>query len=422
MAEPLKNRVGETFIRAVARSLAGVLPTSPCPPEVPADGCSAAGSHMPQDGGAPPAQQCAQSTGTEPTPNRQQPDGPALPELTAAHDGHVCFDCQGFTSFLLDGTWEDREIMDRIHRIAEGFERFLHGSVPARLAALRAIHAHHPGMAHLAFPAYVERYGLEHWDESLAALEAFTPVSSAEFAVRPFIRADQPRMMARMLSWAAHENEHLRRLASEGCRPRLPWASPLRRFIADPAPVLPVLHALRDDPSEYVRRSVANNLNDISKDHPRLALDICEDWHGRSPRTDRLIKHALRTLLKAGNTRALALHGFGDPAGVSIRKLAMRPATIHIGTRGEFAFQLVVPKGSDRKLRLEYVIHFAKKNGTLSPKVFQLREADFAPGTHCFAKEHAFADLTTRKHHSGPHALAIHVNGRELARQAFRLS
>jgi 3-methyladenine DNA glycosylase AlkC len=128
----------------------------------------------------------------------------------------------------------------------------------------------------LFFPDFVETYGLEHWDRSVAALEKFTRMSTSEFAVRPFLKRNQPRMMAQMAAWSKHESEHVRRLASEGCRPRLPWADALPALKRDPAPIWPILEQLKADPSEYVRRSVANNLNDISKDHPEQVLAIAQ--------------------------------------------------------------------------------------------------------------------------------------------------
>lgn len=409
MAKPLKEHIDGGFIRALSRSLAAV-----CNGELasgahaPSSATTAGSPHRHDHPDHPEAQDCCQAAGTSGVSRGRAPSSEG-------------FDAEAFCAFVLDNPWQERELLDRVHHVAAGFERFLPGPVPRRLDALLAVHGQHTGMGHFVFPAYVERHGLDYWEESMAALEEFTVLSTAEFAVRPFIRADQPRMMDQMRRWATSDDEHLRRLASEGCRPRLPWASPLRRFIADPSEILPVLAMLRHDPSEYVRRSVANNFNDISRDHPGLVLDICEDWHGTSAQTDRLIKHALRTLLKRGHTRALCLHGFEDPAGVEVTGLTMRPARIRIGQRGAFSFSLRVPSGPARRLRLEYVVHFLKKNGSLSPKVFQLREAEFSSGRHGFEKEHAFADLTTRRHHRGEHLLAVHVNGRELARTTFRL-
>lgn len=273
----------------------------------------------------------------------------------------------------------------------------------------------------MVFPEFVEVYGLEDWERSLPALEFFTSFGSSEFAMRPFLHQAPERAMPFVLKWAESSNHHVRRLASEGCRPRLPWAMALPKFKADPSPILPVLEKLKDDESEYVRKSVANNLNDISKDHPELMIEICERWFGHSPRTDWIVKHACRGLLKSRHERALTLFGFGDNGQVEVANFKVGKKRLRIGEDLAFDFDLHVNGSDERKLRLEYTIDFVKANGKSSKKVFQISEKSYCAGVYPVRKKHATADLTTRKHYPGRHQLAIVVNGKELAALDFDL-
>ncbi len=176
---------------------------------------------------------------------------------------------------------------------------------------------------------------------------------------------------------------------------------------------------LKDDPSEFVRRSVANNLNDISKDHPETVLGLAEKWIGKTENTDKLVKHALRTLLKQGNTRAMRLFGFADPEHLTIHALHCDKKTVSMGDTVEFSFELNVEEKTPVKVRLEYAIHFMKAKGKVSKKVFQLSEKDFEPGTHALARKYTFVDMTTRKHYPGEHAVSIVVNGVEKSKCTF---
>ncbi len=252
----------------------------------------------------------------------------------------------------------------------------LHATLPPdyvqALDILRRVGPAFSGFNAMVFPDYVECYGLDQWDPSMAALAEFTLLCSSEFAVRPFIDADAGRAMSHLYTWSKSENEHLRRLSSEGCRPRLPWAMALPAFKQDPSPILPILETLKDDASEYVRKSVANNLNDISKDNPQVVLDICERWRGLSPRTDWITKRGCRTLLKAGNTEALVLFGFSDPAGVSVSNLTLDNNSPHIGDSIRFSYDLCVDGDKAKLLRQEFIVTYMKARGKCSRKVFQI--------------------------------------------------
>lgn len=270
------------------------------------------------------------------------------------------------------------------------------------------------------FPDFVERYGLSEFEDSIEALEAFTKVSSSEFAVRPFIMRYPQRMMAQMEIWADSKNEDVRRLATEGCRPRLPWAMALPGFKSDPLPVLEILEKLKEDESEYVRRSVANNLNDISKDHPELVIRVARSWMGKSPETDWVAKHACRTLLKQGDPDALGLFGFGSPAHIEIDDLIVDDS-VAWGDSLTFSFRLQTPKKRLGKLRIEYGIDFMKNNGRQSRTIFKISESDFTSRQKQVTRTHAFKPISTRKYYAGAHGIAIILNGQEVASGAFEL-
>jgi len=277
------------------------------------------------------------------------------------------------------------------------------------------------GFEAMCLPDYVELYGGDDWELSLKALAVFTKYSSSEFAIRPFLQRDPSRAMAFMMKLARDQDPKVRRFASEGCRPRLPWAMALPAFKADPTPILPILERLRDDDSESVRNSVANSLNDISKDHPNLVLDLAERWLGKSDRTDRVLKHACRTLLKAGNPRAMALFGFGKVKGLAVVDLRLEKKTVGIGDSLTFTFSVKLRAQQPSSLRIEYAVYFAKSSGKVGKKVFKITERVFGPGTHPLRKRHFFVDMSTRKHHPGEHSIAILINGQEQARASFQL-
>ena len=190
----------------------------------------------------------------------------------------------------------------------------------------------------------------------------------------------------------------------------------------DPSLILPILEKLKDDPEEFVRKSVANNLNDISKDHPELVLDICERWQGNSKNTDWIIKQACRTLLKHGNKRAMLLFGFANPGQMQIENLQFTDLSPKIGDEISFSFNLNLSTKKKQKVRLEYIVHFVKSNGKTSPKVFQMKEVVIPPGVHPVQKKHSFANMSTRKHFAGKHTFQIVVNGEVKAEETIQLN
>ena len=235
---------------------------------------------------------------------------------------------------------------------------------------------------------------------------------SAEFAVRHFLKDDFEATMAVMRTWAGDENHHVRRLASEGCRPRLPWSFRLEALVADPGPAIPILERLKADPEPYVRTSVANHLNDIGKDHPECMLDLVSGWDRSDPGTAWIVRHACRSLIKAGHARALALHGFGGVPQVDLRDLAVTARAVPWQGVANLTFTLVSSGATAQRLAIDYVMHYVKASGGTAPKVFKLREVDLAAGESLtIATRRSFEERTTRRHYPGRHRIDIQING-----------
>lgn len=198
---------------------------------------------------------------------------------------HPSFDRDEFYKILFDDDWPTRALKEKMHHTARCLWEALQLPYPQALDVLKQVAPHVKGFEALTFPDFVELYGQDEWELSMDALEFFTQFGSAEFAVRPYLKSDFDRGLTYLHSWAEDPSPEVRRLASEGSRPRLPWGMALPDLKADPLPLLPVLEKLKADPSETVRRSVANHLNDISKDNPQVALEVCERWYGANPET-----------------------------------------------------------------------------------------------------------------------------------------
>lgn len=330
-----------------------------------------------------------------------------------------------FLSLIFDEAWEKRELKERMHHTALVLNDILPGNYAHKISLLKPIAPYcEDGFTGIFFPDFVETLGLDKNNKavSIDALEHFTRYSSSEFAVRPFIIKYGKEMMEQMLRWAHHENEHVRRLASEGCRPRLPWAMALPDFKKDPSQILPILETLKNDSSEYVRRSVANNLNDISKDHPNLVLKIAKLWLGNTKETDWIVKHACRTLLKQGNSTAMRLFGFADPTAIKVSDLKIEVPKIKIGETTHFSCSVTNTTAEKTKLRLEYGIYYMKSNGKQNRKVFKISEKEYnANSTEDIRKKIHFKNLTTRKHYTGEHKLSLIVNGVEKELIIFHL-
>jgi 3-methyladenine DNA glycosylase AlkC len=326
--------------------------------------------------------------------------------------------------FIVDATrgLADLELLARGAHIAAAMRRHLPEDYPtaARLliaslgAELVAGDSH--GMApfrYLPHVCFVAAYGLSFFEPSMEAQLELTKRFSAEFSIRPFIERYPERTYERLSLWAAHPNVHVRRLVSEGTRPRLPWASRLPGYQRDPTPVLALLERLKDDPERYVQRSVANNLNDIGKDHPERLVQVCRAWsEGAGDGRRWIVKHALRSLIKRGHPGALALMGVGARPRVAVRAVSLTPPRPRRGDVVRLSFELASTGRATQDLLVDYAVFFVKASGERRPKVFKLRRLELPPRRSIQLEARvSFVDMTTRRHYAGRHAAELLVNG-----------
>jgi 3-methyladenine DNA glycosylase AlkC len=345
----------------------------------------------------------------------------ALADLLAAEAPG--FDRRRFLACTLEGL-EERELMDRLRQTATACEVSLSGTYREKVAVLRAIAARlDHGFVAIALCDFVARYGLEEAAFSLDALRFLTRFGSSEFAVRPFIARDPQGTLAEMLTWTRDDNEHVRRLASEGSRPRLPWGQRLQALIADPTLTAPILEALKADPALYVRKSVANHLNDLAKDHPELVIARVGAWDRTNPGTDWIVGRALRTLVKKGVPAALALVGATAGARLDVERFAVAPARLRLGGRLRLEARLRSTGRAAQNFVVDYVVHYVRARGATSEKVFKWTRVELAAGaTVDLEKSQVIEDLSIRKHYPGVHRVELQVNGRRVAEGGFRLT
>ncbi len=332
------------------------------------------------------------------------------------------FDRGAFLAAASDGL-EARSIMERVRHIADALRPALPDDYGA---ALDVIGAMAPRLTHgfqaVALTEYVARYGLDDFDRSMGALALLTRFGTAEFAIRPFLARDADRALATMAGWTSSDDEHVRRLASEGGRPRLPWAARVPALKADPTRAAPVLEALKADRAIYVRKSVANHLNDIAKDRPDWLLERLAGWPQDDPHTVWIIRHALRTLIKQGDPRALALIGVGHGAAVTVHKFAVEPAVVRLGERIAIAADIASTATENQPLVVDYRIHYARGGSKTAAKVFKWKSFDLAAGaTASLRISQVIRDFSTRRHHPGRHKVELIVNGETMAASGFEL-
>jgi 3-methyladenine DNA glycosylase AlkC len=327
---------------------------------------------------------------------------------------HATFEVEEFLKSTIDETWEDLELKARGRQVTLNLGKYLPSDYKEAISIIDRAIVKCRGFALMCFNDFVEVYGQdeENLDLSIGALGRYTEYMSSEFAVRPFIIKYEGKMMRQMYAWSKDDNEHRRRLASEGCRPALPWGQALPKYKKDPTPILPILEELKADSSLSVRKSVANNLNDISKTHPDLVIKIAKDWYGKNDKTDWIVKHACRTLLKKGHPDALAIFSYGDITSVDVEDFGLNEKLIKIGENITFSFTISTKKAT--KVRLEYGIDYVKSNGKRNRKMFQLSEISLkANGSKKYTRKHSFANVSTRKHYPGTHSVTLVVNGVE---------
>ena len=330
------------------------------------------------------------------------------------------FDTHNFINSIFDDSWESLELKARMRHIAINLNNYLPLSYEKQLEILKIVSKDFYSFEAMFFQDFVQVFGLDDFENSIKALEVFTQDSSSEFAIREFILKYEDETMSQMKLWAKSQNEHLRRLSSEGCRPRLPWAIALPKFKKNPSKVLEIIEILKNDSSKYVQKSVANNLNDISKDNPNIVIEFVKNNLGISKNLDWICKHASRTLLKKGDEKILKLFSLEKAPHINITNFCY-DKNLNIQDDLYFLFEL----NSDEiigKIRVEYVIFYLKSNGTYTKKNFMINQNEIKSKSKKFIKKQSFKNMTTRKHYVGEHFIAILINGQEVIKERFYLN
>jgi 3-methyladenine DNA glycosylase AlkC len=331
------------------------------------------------------------------------------------------FKKEQFIRSALNG-YEELELMPRARKIADVLNDFLPSnynqsakiiidSLGAPLSSDQSF-----GMQpfiYLPYVFFVSKYGLDHFDISMKAQYELTKRFTAEFSIRSFIEKYPQRTLKVLKIWAKDPNYHVRRLVSEGTRPRLPWASRLRIFQQDPSPILPLLEVLKNDPELYVRRSVANNLNDIGKDNPNILFDIASRWMQQpSTYSKWIINHALRSSIKQANPKALKILGFNQNTSLKISNKSITPTKLRIGQSVKITFTVTNHKSGIQKALIDLRIYFVKSNGKASAKVFKLKSILLDCNESISIKKTiSLRTMTTRKHYPGAHKVELIING-----------
>jgi len=341
---------------------------------------------------------------------------------------HPAFPERRFVSEASEGL-DALELMDRARHIM----RAMHRALPEDFAqASRIIESslgptlertEGNGMSVFLFlphTLYVAEHGLGHFEAAMRLQYELTQRFTAEFSIRPYLERYPEQTLARLRQWAGDANVHVRRLVSEGTRPRLPWAPRLRAFQENPQPVLELLELLKDDPELYVRRSVANNLNDIGKDHAELLVATCKRWiHGASPERQWILRHALRSAVKRGEAGALNVLGYEGPALLEV-KARITPRSPRLGETVKVELRVANRSQQQQKAVVDLRVHFVKANGATRPKVFKVRKVDLAPGdSTVLEKTVSLEMLTTRRHYPGKHSVEVLINGQATPVGAF---
>jgi len=348
---------------------------------------------------------------------------------------HPAFDTRAFTKECLDGL-APLSLTGRAAHIAAAMRRHLPADFDQVADILeRSLGAHTSAadassMAPFKFMPHTiltASDGLQwrHFEASMRLQYEITQRFTAEFSIRAFLNAHPEATYARLVEWSVDPSPHVRRLVSEGSRPRLPWAPRLRHFQQDPTPVLALLERLKDDSELYVRRSVANNLNDIAKDHPDVVVALCRRWLAEDPAPNRkwIVSHALRSLVKAGHPGALELMGAGAKPKIRLDDVRITPKRVKKGGRVECTLSLVSTAREPQDLLIDYVVHYVKADGRTSPKVFKLKRLTLARGASAPIRiVIKLAELTTRKHYPGRHSVGLLVNGQKYVVGDFQLT
>ncbi len=347
--------------------------------------------------------------------------GPEIPRQIAAQIKAVAseFQDQAFIDSALAG-YEKLDLMARGKQLAKTLHAYLPPNYEEAIGLLVASMGPRlerdmgNGLApfiYLPHSFYIANYGLNHFEASMQAIYQLTKRFTGEFCIRPFLEQHTQATLKRLHLWAEDNCHYVRRLVSEGSRPRLPWASHLQVFKENPTPVLELLEKLKDDSELYVRRSVANNLNDIGKDHPDLLLATTKSWlKGADTHRQWLIRHALRSLIKRSHPQALEQLGYGQTPQVEVTQVSFTPKSIKLLSRSK----------TPQKLLIDFCVYFVKANGSSSGKVFKLKTLTLAANSSELLKKNiSFAKINTRKHYPGEHQVELLINGQSYPLGSF---
>lgn len=355
-------------------------------------------------------------------PLKDQFDRALVTELAARVAAvHAEFDGDGFVDAIVAGL-EPLELKDRVNLVADRLRAHLPSHYPDALGVVVAVAEGRPD-AWQGWPlcSFVERHGVDHPHESLAAMPTLTRVWSCEFAIRPFLDHHLDLTLEHLRGWVHDPDPAVRRLPSEGTRPLLPWGPRVRALTDDPSIGLDVLRELRHDPDEVVRRSVANHLNDVAKSHPGLVVELLGDWVDDGV-DEAMVRHALRTLVKRGDPRAMSLLGFVSDPDVTVERFSCDPPELHLGQRIVLSCSLRSEADAAQRLVVDFVIHHVNASGGTSPKVFKWTIVDLAAGAGVeLSKRRLIATASTRRYHAGPHRVDLQVAGQVLATTHFDL-
>ncbi len=341
------------------------------------------------------------------------------------------FDSKGFVREASKGL-DELEFAGRVQHFSDTLRRFLPESLPKALAILTkslpdapvSVDSTTDGWLQWPLGQFIADHGGEHLDQSMEAMIELTQRFSSEFAVRPFLETNSTETFARLTAMTNHPSAHVRRWCSEGTRPRLPWGRKLHALVKDPSPIFPILDALKDDPELYVRRSVANNLNDIAKDHPKMVVRVCREWtRDRNVSDERrwLVKHALRSLIKNGDPGALAVMGVKPPKSVT-SALRVAPKSVCLGDTVTLTTELANNHARAQTVLVDYVVHLVRKGGKTSKKVFKWKKLELAAGERVIlTKAHSMRETTVRRLYPGEHTVELQLNGHRVGRGKFQL-
>ncbi len=358
---------------------------------------------------------------TEPLKN--QIDAPLVRDLGQRFAAiEPTFDTAGFEHRVLQRL-DDRELKARVDLIADEVRMALSLPYPEALPVVVAVASGVEGFAAWPLCSFVERHGLGHPHESLIAMDTLTRRMSCEFAIRPFLDQHLDITLAHLRRNTTHPDERVRRLTSEGTRPHLPWGTKVDVLLDDPSIGLDLVEHLRHDPSPIVRRSVANHLNDVARNHPDRVIEIVTRWQGEDPPVDEaMVRHALRSLIKKGHPAAMAALGFTTEPEIGVIEFTVDPASIHLGDSVQLRAEIRSKSPRPQRLVVDFVVHHRGRSSNTAPKVFKWTSIDLEPGeVRSLTKRRLIQTASTRRYRAGWHRIDLQIAGAVAATAGFEL-